>query len=191
MTNDVIVRLGRDRGITIAGNDSGEDWTVTLAETGDAAETGGRVLAVRKYVEQDDLFLLTYGDGVSNVDIQQLVEFHRTHGKIATVTAVRPPGRFGELGIQNGLVHEFNEKPQATGGFINGGFFVLDAHRFWDYLTEGPATVLERDPLQKLASEGELVAFPHHGFWQPMDTLREFTLLNDLWESGQAAWKVW
>jgi glucose-1-phosphate cytidylyltransferase len=191
MTNDVVVHLGRNRGVTIAGNDFDEDWTVTLAETGESAETGGRVLAVRKYVEHDDLFLLTYGDGVSSVDIRQLVDFHRAHGKIATGTAVRPPGRFGELGIRDGLVHEFNEKPQATGGFINGGFFVIDGRRFWDYLSEGPATVLEREPMQKLAADGELVAYPHSGFWQPMDTLREFTLLNELWDSGQAPWKVW
>lgn len=191
MTNDVIVRLGRGGAVTIAGDTNTEDWTVTLAETGEATETGGRVLAVRKYAETDELFLLTYGDGVANVDVAKLVDFHRAHGKIATVTAVRPPGRFGELDIRDTLVREFNEKPQATGGFINGGYFVIDSRRFWSYLTEGAATVLEREPMQRLAADGELVAFPHHGFWQPMDTLREFTMLNDMWESDQAPWKVW
>jgi len=191
MTNDVVVQLGARRAVSIADTHSAEEWNVTLAETGESTQTGGRVLAVRKYVENDDFFLLTYGDGVADVDIPSLIAFHRSHGKIATVTAVRPPGRFGELGITENSVNQFNEKPQASGGFINGGFFVCDAKRIWDYLDEGPATVLEREPMQRLAADGELIAYRHLGFWQPMDTLREFTMLNEMWDSGTAPWKVW
>lgn len=191
MTNDVVVQLGQKRAVAIAGDRNEESWNVTLAETGEAADTGGRVIAVRKYLENDDLFLLTYGDGVADVDIGELVAFHRSHGKMATVTAVRPPGRFGELGIAGDVVSEFNEKPQASGGFINGGFFVCDARRVWKYLDGGPLTVLEQDPMRRLAADGELVAYRHAGFWQPMDTLREYTMLNEMWDSGRAPWKVW
>jgi glucose-1-phosphate cytidylyltransferase len=153
--------------------------------------TGGRVAAIRRYVQDDELFALTYGDGVGDVDITALVDFHRKHGKVATVTAVRPPGRFGEMQIDGGIVREFNEKPQATGGFINGGFFIFDARRLWKYLGDDPRTILEAEPLRKLAADGQLVAFEHTGFWQPMDTAREFGLLNDLWASGKAPWKTW
>jgi glucose-1-phosphate cytidylyltransferase len=191
MTTDVTVTLGRHDGLEFIGRHDEEDWKVTLAETGEDTMTGGRVAAVRRYVEQDDLFLLTYGDGVSDVDIAATVAFHRKHGKVATVTAVRPPGRFGEMLIADGEVTEFNEKPQATEGFINGGFFVLDATRIWDYLGTSPTTILEREPLRKLARDRQLVAFPHTGFWQPMDTAREYGLLNELWASGRAPWKTW
>lgn len=168
-----------------------EDWLVTLAETGEATMTGGRVAAIRRYVEQDDLFLLTYGDGVADLDIKSLIAFHRNHGQIATVTAVRPPGRFGEMRLDGTRVAEFNEKPQTSEGFINGGFFVLDAKRVWPYIGEDPQTVFEREPLQRLAAAGELRAYPHEGFWQPMDTAREYQLLNDLWTSGKAPWARW
>ena len=191
MTNDVVVQLGPNRRVSVAVSDAEEEWSVVLAETGEATQTGGRVSAIRKYVERDDLFLLTYGDGVADVDITALLEFHRGHGKIATVTAVRPPGRFGELGIGGELVNEFNEKPQATGGFINGGFFVCDARRIWDYLGDGATVELERDPMQRLAAAGELAAYRHLGFWQPMDTPREYAMLNAMWESGTAPWKTW
>jgi glucose-1-phosphate cytidylyltransferase len=153
--------------------------------------TGGRVHAIRRYVEGDDQFLLTYGDGVSDIPISQTVEFHREHGRVATVAAVRPPGRFGEMLIESGRVTEFNEKPQASEGFINGGFFVLDAKRIWKYLPANTSTIFEREPLQGLAKDRELVAFPHTGFWQPMDTAREYGLLNDLWAAGKAPWKTW
>jgi glucose-1-phosphate cytidylyltransferase len=188
MTNDVVVQLGRERAVTVTGSDVEEDWNVILAETGELTQTGGRVSAVRKYLGEDDLFLLTYGDGVANIDVKALVEYHRAHGKIATVTAVRPPGRFGELGIDGDFVGEFNEKPQASGGFINGGFFVLDSRRVWNFINDGP---LERETMQRMAAEGELAAFRHPGFWQPMDTLREYNLLNELWDAGDAPWKVW
>jgi len=192
MTTDMTVRLGQHHdGTEFHGRHDEEDWNVTLAETGDATMTGGRVSAIRRYVENDDLFLLTYGDGVSDVDITRLIAFHRAHGKVCTVTAVRPPGRFGEMRIVGDLVHDFNEKPQTSEGFINGGFFVCDARRIWDYLGTKREMILEREPMQRLASDGELAAFPHTGYWQPMDTLREYNLLNDLWASGQAPWRSW
>jgi glucose-1-phosphate cytidylyltransferase len=168
-----------------------EDWRVTLAETGENTMTGGRVARVRPYLDGDELFLLTYGDGVSNIDIRRLVDFHRSHGKVATVTAVRPPSRFGEMRIDQGNVVEFNEKPQTAEGSINGGFLVFDAKRIWAFLPPRDDLVLEADPLQGLARAGELVAFEHDGFWQPMDTPRDYQVLNSLWAAGKAPWKVW
>ena len=191
MSSDLLVTLGPGGSTEFLGPRVDEDWRVTLADTGDATMTGGRLAAVRKYLGQDDLLMLTYGDGVADIDIQRLVAFHRSHGKIATVTAVRPPGRFGELSLRAGMVAEFNEKPQAEGAFINGGFFVLDAARIWDYISPDPRSVLEVEPMQALARDGQLAAYEHGGFWQPMDTLREFNLLNELWSSGRAPWKVW
>ncbi|HZY04966.1 MAG TPA: glucose-1-phosphate cytidylyltransferase [Anaeromyxobacteraceae bacterium] len=191
MTSDLTVTLGHHGAVEVLGQHQEEDWKVTLAETGEQTMTGGRVAAVRRHVEGDEPFLLTYGDGVSDVDIAATVTFHRRHGKVATVTAVRPPGRFGEMVIDGGHVREFNEKPQVTEGFINGGFFVLDGRRVWDFLGTDPGTVLEREPLQSLARADQLVAFPHTGFWQPMDTFREYQLLNELWASGRAPWKTW
>jgi len=191
MTTDVTLTLGRQDQLEFHGRSGEDDWKITLADTGEETMTGGRVAAIRRYVEGDDLFLLTYGDGVSDVDVGASLDFHRKHGRVATVTAVRPPGRFGEMRIDGGRVREFNEKPQATEGFINGGFFVLDARRVWSYVGEDRATVFEREPLRRLAADDQLVAFEHTGFWQPMDTAREFGLLNDLWASGKAPWKTW
>jgi len=168
-----------------------ENWVVTLADTGEATMTGGRVAAVRSYLEGCEHFLLTYGDGLSDVDLKALLAFHRAHGRVATVTGVRPPSRYGELRVASGRVTEFNEKPQVSEGYINGGFLVFDAARFWDYLPTDPGTVLEGAPLQSLARAGELMVFEHSGFWQPMDTLREFNVLNELWASGRAPWKTW
>ncbi len=189
MTSDLTVHLGSSGHVEVLGSGAQEDWRVTLAETGEATMTGGRVAAIRRYVEAEDHFCLTYGDGVSDVDIGASIAFHRAHGKIATVTAVRPPGRFGEMQLEGGRVTEFNEKPQATEGFINGGFFVLDARRVWPYLGTDPRTILEQEPLRGLARDGQLVAYPHTGFWQPMDTAREYAMLNELWASGRAPWK--
>jgi len=191
MTTDLTVTLGQHGAVEVLGRTDEEDWRVTLAETGEETMTGGRVAAVRKYVEGDEPFLLTYGDGVSDVDVGRSIAFHKAHGKVATVTAVRPPGRFGEMVIEGGKVTEFNEKPQATEGFINGGFFVLDGRKIWRYLGEDRRTLFEREPLQKLAQERELAAFSHTGYWQPMDTAREYGLLNELWASGKAPWKTW
>jgi glucose-1-phosphate cytidylyltransferase len=191
MSSDVRVTLGAHGATEFLTPTPGEDWRIVLADTGETTMTGGRLAAVRRYVDDAPLVMCTYGDGVADIDVGKLVAFHRSHGKIATITAVRPPGRFGELAITERLVTEFDEKPQASGGFINGGFFVFDARRIWDYVTGGPDLVLEREPMRRLARDGELAAFEHTGFWQPMDTLRELNMLNDLWASGQAPWKVW
>ncbi len=167
-----------------------EDWNVVLADTGEHTMTGGRVTAIRKYVEGDDLFFLTYADGLSDIDLRALAEFHRRHGKVMTMTTVHPPGRFGELTLDGDQVTSFREKP-ASASYINGGFFVCDAKRIWDYLPDRADSVLEREPLQRLAEDGQLVAYRHHGFWQCMDTFREFTMLNDLWSDDAAPWKKW
>lgn len=168
-----------------------EDWTVTLAETGLETMTGGRLAAVRRYVEGDGEFLLTYGDGVADIDVRRLLVFHREHGRIATLSAVRPVSRFGELSLDGPAVREFREKPRATGGLINGGFFIFDARRVWDFIPDDPTMMLEREPLQRLAEADQLRAYHHEGFWEPMDTQREYLNLNDLWASGRAPWKTW
>jgi len=191
MTSDVTVKLGSQSSVQFHGNVNEEDWTVTLAETGEETATGGRVSSVRRYVETDELFLLTYGDGVSDIDISKLIDFHRQQGKIVTVTAVRPPGRFGEMQLRGSSVIEFNEKPQTAEGLINGGFMVCDSRRIWPYLGDDPRIILEREPMQHLAKDGQLVAYVHRGFWQAMDTLREYHLLNELWGSERAPWKTW
>jgi glucose-1-phosphate cytidylyltransferase len=191
MSSDLKVTLGAQGSTELLGPSLNEDWRVILADTGEATMTGGRLAAIRRYVEGDDLVMCTYGDGVANIDIRALVAFHRSHGKIATITAVLPPGRFGELTVAGRSVTTFDEKPQASGGLINGGFFVFDARRIWDYLSGGPQTVLEREPMRRLVHDGQLAAFEHTGFWQPMDTLREFNLLNEMWSSNSAPWKVW
>ncbi len=164
-----------------------EPWRVTLVDTGEKTMTGGRLRRVRDYLLDD--FCLTYGDGLANVDIPRLIEFHRAHGKPATVTAVQPPGRFGALALENTTVRGFLEKPRGDGGWINGGFFVL-ATSVIDYIT-GDTVSWEVEPMRRLSDEGNLEAFFHTGFWQPMDTLRERLLLEDLWNSGKAPWKSW
>lgn len=166
-----------------------EPWNVTLVDTGDDSMTGGRLRRVADYVRHEDAFCFTYGDGVSDVDIGATIDFHRSHGKAATLTATYPPGRFGALDIQGGQIMQFMEKPRGDGAMINGGFFVLSP-RVLDYL-EGDATVWEQEPLQRLAVNGELMAFEHDGFWQPMDTLRDKHLLEELYASGKAPWKKW
>jgi len=188
---DITVHLGQDAAPDFRDRRSEEKWNVTLVDTGEKTDTAGRIAAIRHYVENEGTFCATYGDGVADLDITRLLAFHKEHGKIATVTAVRPASRFGEIRMEGSLVREFNEKPQAGGGFINGGFFVFDAARIWDYLGNDPLTILERVPMQRLAADGQLVGFPHTGFWQPMDTLREYNLLNDLWAKGTAPWHTW
>ncbi len=164
-----------------------EDWTVHLVDTGLDTQTGGRVKRLARWLG-DGPFMLTYGDGVSDVNVADLLAFHRKHGKLATVTAVRPPARFGGLVFDGDLVREFTEKPQVGEGWINGGFFVMEPGVL-DYI-QGDQTYLEREPLERLAKDGQLVAFRHDGFWQCMDTLRDLKLLESLWESGRAPWKV-
>jgi glucose-1-phosphate cytidylyltransferase len=168
-----------------------ENWNITLAETGQKAMTGARIKRVKKYLSSEDNFMLTYGDGVGDIDLKKLLEFHLSHGKILTVTGVRPPGRFGELQCDDqGLVTEFNEKPQTTGGRISGGFFVCRKEIF-NYIDDKETTVFEQEPLRKLVTDGEMMVFKHEGFWQPMDTSREFLLLNQLYEHKKAPWVIW
>lgn len=166
-----------------------EPWTVTLVDTGEDSMTGGRLGRVRKYIENDEAFCFTYGDGVGDIDIAASIAFHKQHGKAATLTATYPPGRFGALDIKGGRVLNFKEKPKGDGAMINGGFFVLSP-KVLGYLG-GDDTVWEQQPLQRLAEDGELMAFEHQGFWQPMDTLRDKHLLEELWASGNAPWKKW
>jgi glucose-1-phosphate cytidylyltransferase len=169
-------------------NNNGIDWKVGVIDTGLNTMTGGRILRLRKWVGQET-FMVTYGDGLSDVDIAALVAFHLSHKRLATVTAVRPPSRFGALSLDGDSVREFSEKPQVGEGWINGGFFVFEPSVF-DYLRDDQ-TVLEREGLERLARDGQLMAFRHAGFWQPMDTLREKHLLESMWNSGAAPWKKW
>jgi len=166
-----------------------EPWKVTLVDTGEDTLTGGRLKRVASYIKDEEEFCFTYGDGVSDLDIGASILFHRKHGKLATVTAVQPPGRYGALERSGDQVTGFIEKPRGDGGLINGGFFILSPQCI--SLIEGDFSSWEGDPLNQLAKMNELMAFEHHGFWQPMDTLRDKTLLEDLWTSGQAPWKVW
>jgi len=166
-----------------------EPWRVSVVDTGDDTMTGGRLKRVAGYLEGEDAFCFTYGDGVADVDVAASIAFHRNHGKLATVTAVQPPGRFGALQLDGSDVRGFTEKPLGDGGLINGGFFVLSPQCL-DRIA-GDATSWEAEPLLGLAADGELVAFTHSGFWQPMDTLREKSLLENLWDSGRAPWKIW
>lgn len=168
---------------------SAEPWRVTLVDTGESTMTGGRLKRVAEHIKDDEAFCLTYGDGVSNVNITELIAFHKAQKVKATLTATLPPGRFGALQFNGAKVSQFMEKPQGDGAMINGGFFVLSPEVL-QYL-DGDETIWERAPLETLASEGQLAAFQHTGFWQPMDTLRDKVLLEELWASGKAPWKVW
>ena len=164
-------------------------WRMVLAETGIEALTGARVKRIEKYIE-GDTFMLTYGDGVADIDIGRLIEFHKSHGKIATLTAVRPPSRFGDLELEGSQVVRFQEKPEVGQAAINGGYFVLNRGVF-EYLDDREDLIFEREPLQRLAADGQLMAFPHEGFWLPMDTYREWSMLERMWNSGEAPWKIW
>ena len=167
-----------------------EPWRVTVVDTGEATMTGGRVLRIRDFLD-DDAFCMTYGDCVADVDISELVSFHREHNVVATVTAVQPPGRFGTLSLRHegNRIDEFVEKPRGDGGWVNGGFFVLEP-RVLDYIAD-ESTVWEREPMERLARDGELAAYRHTGYWQPMDTLRDKMVLEERWASGDAPWKAW
>jgi len=166
-----------------------EPWKITLVDTGENTLTGGRLKRVESYLKDEEAFCFTYGDGVADVDISALVQFHQDHGKLATVTAVQPPGRYGALSLDNQLVKGFSEKPKGDGGKINGGFFVLSPECL-KYIVNDQSS-WEGEPLVQIASEEQLMAYEHTGFWQPMDTLREKNLLESLWKSGKAPWKVW
>jgi len=170
-------------------NKRAEPWNVTLVDTGENSMTGGRLRRVAEYVKDEEAFCFTYGDGVGDIDIADSIRFHKEHAKAATLTATYPPGRFGALDIQNKQVMNFKEKPKGDGAMINGGFFVLKP-KVLDYLNDD-STIWEQEPLMGLAEDGELMAYEHQGFWQPMDTLRDKNLLEELWEAGKAPWKTW
>jgi glucose-1-phosphate cytidylyltransferase len=171
-------------------NNNAEKWKVTLIDTGDETMTGGRVKRIYYYIKDEEEFCLTYGDGVSNVNISDLIKFHKSHGKLATLTATQSPGRFGALNInQQNIITDFCEKPLGDGNFINGGFFIMSP-KVVDYI-DGDHTLLEQEPLQKLARDQQLAAYKHTGFWQPMDTLRDKSQLENMWQSGKAPWKLW
>lgn len=165
-----------------------EDWKVFLSNTGALTYTGGRIKRMKNWIG-DSTFMLTYGDGVANIDVEKLLQFHKAHGKLVTLTAVRPPSRFGGLSIQEGLVTNFKEKPQIGEGWINGGFFVVEPKAL-DYI-EGDSTLWEREPLENLSRDGQLMAYQHEGFWQCMDTIRDVQSLENLWQTGNAPWKLW
>lgn len=166
-----------------------EPWKVTLVDTGDMSMTGGRLKRVEEYLKDEEAFCFTYGDGVADIDIKKLIEFHKSHGKLATLTATYPPGRFGALNIEDDMIKRFEEKPRGDGALINGGFFVLSPEVI--SRINGDATIWEQEPLKGLARDGELMAFKHEGFWQPMDTLRDKNNLEKLLETNQAPWKKW
>ncbi len=188
MTNDFTVNLGRMHAIAYHNAHEEQNFSVTLAETGLQTMTGGRVLRVRPYIK-GDTFMVTYGDGVSNVNIAKVLDFHRSHGRLATLTTVRPLSRFGLVSVKdNGAVDSFSEKPRMD-GWINAGFFVFNK-RVFDYL-DGDECILEREPMERLAAENELMAYHHDGFFYAMDTYREYVALNEMWAKGESPWKVW
>jgi glucose-1-phosphate cytidylyltransferase len=183
-SSDITVHL--NTGVVDYSNPTAENWNISLVDTGANTLTGGRLLRLKKYLYDGGTFMLTYGDGLADIDIGRLLEFHRSHGKIATVSAVRPSARFGGMRIENGCVIDFKEKPQSGEGVINGGFFVFETGIF-DYL-DGDSTILEQSPIDRLVKDSELMAYQHPGFWQCMDTIREKEMLQSLWESGNAPW---
>jgi glucose-1-phosphate cytidylyltransferase len=186
-TSDLTIDLGSNKMHIHAKR--AEDWKITLVDTGDSSMTGGRLLRVAEYVKNDEAFCLTYGDGVGDNNISSSIAFHRSHGKIATLTATYPPGRFGALDLIDGQVMRFKEKPKGDGAFINGGFFVLSPKVF-DYL-KNDSTIFEEDPLTRLAADGQLMSFVHTGFWQPMDTMHDKSMLENMWARESAPWKSW
>lgn len=190
-TCDVTLGLGERAPVTFHSHHDEEDWTVTLADTGENSMTGYRVRLIRRYIPDGEPFLLTYGDGLSTIDINRCIENHRASGKVCTISAVHPAGRFGSLRLEaGGAIRCFNEKPQFEESYINGGYMVCD-HRMFDYLPNDPKMMLERKPMDDLVNDKQLNSFRHEGFWQPMDTYQETQFLNDLWATGKAPWKVW
>ena len=190
MISDVKLTIGDAAAPEFYSDFEEKGWTVTLADTGQDSMTGARIKLIERYLGDDEEFLLTYGDGVGNVDITQSIAYHRASSRALTLTGVRPPGRWGELQIADGVVTNFYEKPQASGGLINGGYFVVNRLVF-DYLNSDPGLVFEQGPLTALSKDGQLGCYAHDGFWQPMDTYAEFVLLNRLWDEGHAEWKIW
>lgn len=190
MNNDFTIKLGDHYNVDVHGDHSENDWNVTLAYTGEESQTGTRIKKIEKYID-DDIFMMTYGDGVADIDLNELLKFHKSHGKIGTMTGVHPSSRFGEFTMEGHQVLNYNEKPQTKEGLINGGFFVFNREIF-DYLSFDDDCILERKPLEKLASDGELMLYDNNDkFWQCVDTYRELEVMNSLWENGKATWKIW
>lgn len=191
INHDFTVNVGDHGAVEFHDGVDEADWKVTLTDTGDEAMTGARLWKVRRYLEGEDAFCLTYGDGVADIDIGNLLEVHRKQKKVGTITAVRPSGRFGEMILDGGVVARFNEKPQSEEGWINGGFMVFDNKKVWDYFWPSDELILEREPLPSMVKDRELAVFQHKGFWTGMDTPREYHVLNQMWKEGKAPWKVW
>lgn len=190
MTSDVCLTIGQPDKTQFFGDISERDWRVTLVDTGQETMTAGRIKRIEKYLENDKEFLLTYGDGVGNINITESIQYHRQQERILTLTGVRPPGRWGEIQENNGVVEHFFEKPQTSDGLINGGFFVVDRQVF-KYISDDPLQSFENEPLNRLSLEKQISCYQHNGFWQPMDTYQEYLLINKLWENGQAEWRIW
>jgi glucose-1-phosphate cytidylyltransferase len=191
MVSDVTVHLGHHEKVEFHGESEEADWRVTLVDTGERAETGARVWNARRYLEGSERFCLTYGDGVGDIDVRSLVSEHEDSGKTAMLTGVRPEGRFGELEVDGSIVESFNEKPNALSGYINGGFMVFNTESALHYFRSGEDLNLEREVLPAMVRDRELAVHRHDGFWQCMDTMREYKLLNDMWAAGRASWKTW
>jgi len=191
INNDFTIELGKHNDIQFHAHNDESDWKVTLAETGEESMTGARLWKVKKYLENEDHFCLTYGDGLAGINIKELVYFHKEQGKIGTITAVRPSGRYGEMIFEDNIATHFNEKPQTEGGWVNGGFMVFDAKKIWDYLWADDNLILEREPIPAMVKDKQIAVFPYEGFWLGMDTPREYNILNDIWNLGNAPWKTW
>jgi glucose-1-phosphate cytidylyltransferase len=191
-TCDVSISLGKSPNVEFHNAHDESNWRITLVETGFESMTAFRVLAIKEYIGEDETFLLTYGDGVGDIDLEKLVEFHNKSGKVCTITGVHPPGRFGELSISEDdmLVKGFNEKPKFGSGYINGGYMVCN-RRIFDYLKPDQSIMFEQEPINKLVADGELAVYQHEGYWQCMDTFSEMKSLNKFWENGSAPWKIW
>jgi glucose-1-phosphate cytidylyltransferase len=191
MNSDVSIELGSNQGVVFHDQTHNEaGWRVTLTDTGDGTSTGGRIARAARYLDDSTTFAVTYGDGVTDVNLSAALEYHRSMGRLATLTGVRPPSRFGEVVASGGIVQAFSEKPQVSEGLINGGFFFF-TRDFLRYLSSDAGCILERGPLERCAADGQLSVYPHDGYWQCMDTLRDWESLQSQWESGVAPWKVW
>jgi glucose-1-phosphate cytidylyltransferase len=191
MTSDISIRLGEHKDVEFHGSSDEKDWNVTLVDTGEASQTGARLWRVRNCLKGEKSFCFTYGDSVSDINIKKLIGEFNASGRTGMITGVHPAGRFGEIKCNKGLVKEFTEKPNVGAGCVNGGFMVFDNNKIWGYMREGEDLIFEQESLVKMTKDNELAVYLHKGFWQCMDTLREYNILNDMWKNREAAWKIW